>query len=179
MNTLRLFAHYAFFEYILEVLRCVCSVILPSCTVYSSHFSRQAVTRQGGSAIQWRRNADSRREVNRQTGVIVEGSIQGDSMNLVCSDSPRNLNIFRRGDQPFVMSIMLYWRTNYSRRRQFWCCRPWTREHRNVRTSLLGNRHDRSALFHHAREDSTTATADRWGIPSLVHHPLYTMFFVL
>ena len=119
-----------------------------------------------------------RRPVTRRKN-LHQGPIQGNSINLVCSDSLRNLIIFQRRDHPFVTSIMLYWRTNYSRRRQFWCCRPWTREHRNVRTSLLGNRHDRSALFHHAREDSTTATADRWGIPSLVHHPLCTMFFVL
>ena len=109
--------------------------------VHSLHVSR--LTSRGdtsGSAhMQWRQNADSRREVNRQTGAIVEGSIQGDSMNLVCSDSLRNLTIFQRGDQPCVMSIMLYWRTNYSQRRQFWCFRPRRREHRRVRTSLLGN----------------------------------------
>ena len=47
MNTSRLFAHCTFFEYILKVLRCVCSVTLPSCTAYTSHVSHQEVTRQG------------------------------------------------------------------------------------------------------------------------------------
>ena len=51
----------------------------------------------------------------RTESAIDEGSTQGDSINLVCSDLMRNLIIFQRGDHPFVTSIMLYWRTRIIR----------------------------------------------------------------